>query len=284
MRQKHLPFLFLLGGGLFASGSATALPFFFSTGNPDGRMATVSRPDSPGKMETESADDFVLGSTTSITSASFTGLITNAGTATIGEVRVEIYRVFPADSNIARTPAVPTRVNSPSDVEFTDRDTATGNLNFSVTTLSASFTANNSVQNGINKIPNQRTGGEGSVTGQEARFDITFTTPILLPADHYFFVPQVQVDGGEFYWLSAPRPIVPPGTPFPPSSADLQSWIRNQSLDPDWLRVGTDIIGGTPAPTFNAVFSLDGTTVPEPSTLALLGGGFVLLPRFRKRR
>jgi len=44
----------------------------------------------------ESADDFVLTGPTSITSATFTGLLTGGTTpANIGEVRVEIYRVFP---------------------------------------------------------------------------------------------------------------------------------------------------------------------------------------------
>ena len=33
-------------------------------------------------------------------------------------------------------------------------------------------------------------------------------------------------------------------------------WIRNSNLDPDWLRVGTDIVGGT---TFNGTFSLIGS-------------------------
>ena len=97
--------------------------------------------------------------------------------------------------------------------------------------------------------------------------------PFLLPADHYFFVPYVQVSGGEFYWLSAPKPIVAPGTPFSP---DLQTWIRNENLDPDWLRVGTDIIGpgtGGVAPTFNGVFSLEGGPVPEPATILLCAAG-----------
>ena len=78
------------------------------------------------------------------------------GGATIGEVRVEIYRVFPDDSDVGRTsgspvfstPEVPTRVNSPSDVEFVDRDTASGNLTFTTTLLNASFTAANSVMPG----------------------------------------------------------------------------------------------------------------------------------------
>jgi hypothetical protein len=37
-------------------------------------------------------------------------------------------------------------------------------------------------------------------------------------------------------------------------------WIRNADLDPDWLRVGTDIVGGSPPPTFNGTFSLWGET------------------------
>ena len=45
-------------------------------------------------------------------------------------------------------------------------------------------------------------------------------------------------------------------------------------LDPDWLRVGTDIVGGMPAPTFNAAFSLSGSTIPEPSTWAMMLIGF----------
>ena len=41
--------------------------FFFSTGNPDGKMATGSRPSSGGNIEIESADDFVLTQATNIT-------------------------------------------------------------------------------------------------------------------------------------------------------------------------------------------------------------------------
>ena len=56
-------------GGTARAGST----FFFSTGDPDGRIATATRPSSPGKIEVESADDFVLTSHTSLTSATFTG-------------------------------------------------------------------------------------------------------------------------------------------------------------------------------------------------------------------
>ena len=86
-------------------------------------------------------------------------------------------------------------------------------------------------------------------------------------------MPQVEIvePNGDFFWLSAPRPIVPPGTPFPAGFTDLQAWTRDQFLDPDWLRVGTDIVGGSPAPTFNMTFSLSGEAVPEPSSYILLG-------------
>jgi hypothetical protein len=145
-------------------------------------------------------------------------------------------------------------------------------LSFSTSVLNTSFTAANSVINGINPFPNQTTNGEGAVTGVETQFSVNFSPPFDLAAGHYFFVPQVEVVGaGDFLWLSAPRPIVPPGTPFPPGFTDLQSWIRNDNLAPDWSRIGTDIVGGATPPTFNATFSLDGQAVPEPSALALLG-------------
>jgi hypothetical protein len=36
-------------------------------------------------------------------------------------------------------------------------------------------------------------------------------------------------------------------------------WIRNADLDPDWLRVGTDIVDDALPPTFNGSFLLSGT-------------------------
>jgi hypothetical protein len=259
---------------------------FFSTGQPDGLMATASRPASTGQLETESADDFILNQTTDINSATFTGLLANlpgqTGSVTpadVGQIRVEIYHVFPVDSDTARTsgaptfstPQVPTRVNSPSDVELDDRDTAKGGLVYTTDVLSTSFTAKNSVDTGINPKPNQTTGGEGAVTGEEVRFNVTFATPFTLPAGHYFFVPQVQVNNGRFLWLSAPFPVTAPGgTPFTP---DLQEWIRNSNLDPDWLRVGTDIVGGTIK--FNGSFSLSGDISEAPlSVLSVASGPF----------
>jgi len=279
---------------LLWSGRASAVPFFFSTGNPDGSIATGSRPSSPGKLEIESADDFVVtgANTLKLTGASFQGLLpTGASLSSVTDVRVEIYRVFPADSDVGRTSGpptfstsqVPTRVNSPSDVELNSRDSSAGSLTFTPAVVAASFTAANSVLNGIHPIPGFHTGGEGPVTGQQVSFNVSFTTPFTLPADHYFFVPQVQLSSGDFFWLSAARPIVPPGTPFPLGVTDLQSWIRNSDLDPDWLRIGTDIVGGT---TFNAAFALSGDLepVPEPATLLLWGTTMAALGLAARRR
>jgi len=243
-------------------------------------------------MEIEAGDDFVLTSDTSISSATFTGLLT--GNETVGQVRVEIYRVFPLDSDVGRTSGpptfstdlVPTRVNSPSDVEFADRDSASANLSFSTIDLGA-FSVSNSVQpGGIHPKPEQTTGGNGALTGEEVEFNVQFATPFDLQAGHYFFVPQVEVTdpNGDFYWLSAPRPITPPGTPFPMGSTDLQAWTRDEGLAPDWLRVGTDIVGEQPAPTFNMTFSLTGQAVPEPSSIVLLVSGFLAIVGISRKK
>jgi hypothetical protein len=284
--HAHLAFSVALIG-LLPAMPAAADTFFFSTGDPDGKVATAARPDTNEKFEIESADDFILGGTTAITSASFTGLIAGAPLTSIGDVRVEIYRVFPKDSDLGRTsgaptfstPQVPTRVNSPSDVAFAERDTASSNLSFSTTDL-GSFTASNSVQpGGIHGAPGSDTGGDGAITGEEVKFDVTFTTPFTLAADHYFFAPQVEVTdaGGNFFWLSAPKPITSGAGPLP---GDLQSWTRDEALDPDWLRVGTDIMGQGP---FNAAFSVSGSVIPETSTWVMLLMGFGGLALARRR-
>jgi hypothetical protein len=240
---------------------AAAETFFFSTGNPDGRIATLSRVASGAKIETETADDFVLTQNTRITQATFVGLLPPGTPASaVTEVEIELYRVFPNDSANPPSGMVVTRINSPADVEIgaATRDSSAGSLTFTASILSPAFTVANTVVNGINKSPNQFTGGEGPATGEEVLISVNFTPPIDLPADHYFFRPEVLVTGADFLWLSAPRPIVPPGTPFPPGATDLQSWIRNANLKPDWSRIGTDITGQGP---FNAAFSLSGIAI-----------------------
>ena len=247
----------------------SAAPFFFTTGSPNGLLGALSRRPSPGNVETETADDFVLEETTVITHATIFGLIPpGTPVENIRDVEVEVYHVFSLDSDVDRTSGpptfsttqVPTRVNSPADVEI---DTATrartaGTLTTSAEVLDGSFTVGSTVVNNISV----HAGSEGSAVGEEVKITITFTSPIVLPPGHYFFRPEVLLTGGNFLYLSGQRPLVPP-----PFSPDLQAWIRNSNLTPDWLRIGTDIIDGAPtAPTFNMAFSLTGETVREVGT------------------
>jgi hypothetical protein len=244
--------------------------FLFSTNVPDGKIATISEPPNThnSHVEFESADDFVLGTETVIQHASFTGLLTGGATLKdVNNVFLTIYRVFNNDSDLTRTPAVPTRTNSPADNEIDNFDSLVGDLQFQAHVVNANFTAQNSISS-KDKI-SVNSGGNGQATGAEAEFDVTFNAPLDLPAGHYFFVPKVGLTdkapaAADFLWLSAPRPITPPGTPFPPGTTDLQSWMRfDPGLAPDWLRIGADVIGGT---TFNASFTLSGQTLPPHIT------------------
>lgn len=263
----------LVAGALLAP-PVWADPFFFSTGNPDGKIGTLSRPAGNGHIQTETADDFILNRNTSITQASIFGLLpSGTSLASIANIEVEIYHVFPRDSAFPPSGNVFTRVNSPSDVEIASatRDGIAGTLGFSAALLNARFSVLNTVVNGIHKFPNQFTGGEGPATGEEVLINILFNTPIVLGPDHYFFRPEVELTNGTFLYLSAPKPITGGSGPFDP---DLQSWIRNDDLVPDWSRIGSDITGQGP---FNAAFSLTGETIPEPATLGLVGLGAILM-------
>ncbi|HEY3623047.1 MAG TPA: PEP-CTERM sorting domain-containing protein [Roseiarcus sp.] len=264
--------------GCLCAMPAAADAFSFSTGKPDGRIGTLSRPASAGGIQTETADDFILGHATSITKATFYGLIPTG--SSVSQVEIEFYHVFPGDSNTVRTPNVPTRKNSPGDVEIgsATRDSAAGNLTFGSSLVSSSFNVLNTVVNGINPFPDQFTGGEGLATGEEVLINVDFTTPVDLPADHYFFRPEALLSSGNFLFLSAAGPSLFTG--------DLQSWTRNDNLAPDWLRIGTDITQQGP---FDAAFSLTGTVIPEPSTWAMMllgfaGLGFAAYRHARKAR
>ncbi|HSE23888.1 MAG TPA: hypothetical protein VLB68_19620 [Pyrinomonadaceae bacterium] len=244
--------------------------FSFSTGSPDGKLGAVSRPNGSQGPETETADDFVLTQSTVISGATIHGLLkaTGASVPSVAGVEVEIYHVFKLDSDENRTTGaptfstdkVPTRVNSPSDVEIdpATRDSGDGSLSFITNQISA-FQVQNTVIDKINLKPQQLTLGEGPATGEQVAIDITFDTPLFLQPGHYFFRPEVEVIGGNFLFLSSPRS----GTPFPDGTNDLQAWIRNTNLKPDWLRIGTDIVG---AGTFNMTFSLSGNEIPEAGT------------------
>jgi hypothetical protein len=272
MKTRTTATLLTLVFAAYFAAAARADRFSFSTGSPDGKLGALSRPAGSQGVETETADDFVLTQATVVSGATIHGLIP-AGFAisSVARVEVEIYHVFPNDSDVGRTsgpptfstPNVPTRVNSPSDheIQVATRDSNDSTLRFIATQIS-DFQVQNTVVNGINKVPNQLTHGEGPASGEQVEIDITFNPPLFLPAGHYFFRPEVEVSGGNFLFLSAPRPITS-GTPFPPGTTDLQAWIRNANLNPDWLRIGGDIVGGV---TFNMTFSLTGNTVPGAGT------------------
>jgi hypothetical protein len=246
-----------LSVGLWLATPAWANTFFFSTGNPDGKLGALSRPAGSLGLETETADDFFLTQATVVKGATIHGLIPG-GTAVSGiaRVEVEIYHIFPIDSDAVRAQNVPSRQNSPSDVEIdaATHDSSNGSLSFTATGISP-FTVQSTVVKGITPM----THGDGPASGEQVEIDIVFNAPIFLPAGHYFFRPEVQLSNGNFLFLSAPKPITS-GTAFPAGTTDLQAWIRNASLAPDWLRIGTDIIGSG---AFNMTFSLAGNTIPE---------------------
>jgi hypothetical protein len=236
-------------------------PFFFTTGAPDGLIGGMSEPDNAHNNhdELETADDFVLPSQTELDQMTFTGLLTGGAQVTdVSNVFIEIYQVFPKDSNTARTPKVPTRVNSPGDVAFVERDSLDNKVSFTTTVLSNSF----NIANSVDSTARIAVGGASTpvpISGVEVQFNAAFTPPLDLAPGQYFFVPHVGLSAtapanSHFLWLSSPLPIQPPGTPFTP---DLQAWERDDAVKPDWLRLGADIVGGT---TFNESFSLTGKT------------------------
>src|SRR6266700_3908391 len=193
--------------GVLATASLWAQPFSFTPGAPDGRLGALSRRASPGKLETETADDFILQQTTVINKATIIGLVPQ-GTSldNIKDVEIEMYHVFPGDSAFPPSGNVPSRVNSPSDVEIgtATRAKSSGSLTFTASALNSNFFVANTVVNGINKLPNVvRTMGEGPAMGDEVKIDITFTSPIILEQGHYFFRPAALLVSRDFLYLSA---------------------------------------------------------------------------------
>ena len=278
MKRSQVMRFGLLPLTIFAT-SAFAETVLYNNDIPDGKVATLTRPASSGFSERETADDFLLSANSRITGGSFTGLLP-AG-AKITDINVEIYGVV---TNEIVNRNVPTRVNSPTNDALLTQDLSEG-------LVFHTHTQNNNVQVGNSVVDNIKpgatsavtiTGGEGPKSGEEVRIEFTLTKPFDLKSGHYFFVPQVQLDNGNFLWLSAAKPATAFGsTPF---AGDLQTWIRNDpGIAPDWERVAVDVIGGAPPTPYNAAFRLIGT-VPEPTTLGMLVGGLIAMGAWSQRR
>src|SRR5262249_36362578 len=144
----------ITAAGMGLATSASAAPFFFTTGNPDGLLGALARSESPGKLETETADDFILDQTTVIRGATITRLGRRADDEGIANVAVEVYHRFHEDPLDKFPPSgnVPSRTNSPSDneIDTATRDAKDRTLSFSYSSLNANFSVSNTVINGIN--------------------------------------------------------------------------------------------------------------------------------------
>src|SRR3954452_8895002 len=137
--------------GLLTATPALAASFTFDNGSPEGLIGTLSRPAGAGHIQTETADDFTLGAATSLTSATFTGLLP-AGTplASITNVEIEFYHLFPADSANPPSGNVPTRAGSPADVEIASatREAAAGTLSFTSSLINPTYAVANHLGEG----------------------------------------------------------------------------------------------------------------------------------------
>ena len=150
----------ILGQGIAAATPVT----LYSNLTVTNGMAAASHPPLSGSgVENEAADDFVLGGGALVSEIKFIGLLTSGSLISLGRT----WSFTASSRTTARSPPdgrVPTRTNSPSDVAFDERG-ASDFSSVTVTTLAPSFTATNSVNNGIHPSPGQTTGGEGPVTG-----------------------------------------------------------------------------------------------------------------------
>ena len=98
--MKKLILLALFSASFIAARIDAQVTVLYNNDFPTSDMAAATRPESAGKFEIESADDFLLPTGAHITSATFTGLLPSGfQIPSVASVRVEIYRVFPDDSN-----------------------------------------------------------------------------------------------------------------------------------------------------------------------------------------
>jgi len=132
----------------FPAGVLLALLTGTASGNPIYKSGDLDEIGSSGESWTvaESSDELLVTSTSALSRAALTGLITDA-------------------SNFA--PSLPESLQPPASTEH----------------------------------------NECSMTGTGALFNVCFGIPSLLPIGHYYFMPQVSVANGEFYWLFESKPV-----------------------------------------------------------------------------
>src|SRR6185369_13073720 len=95
---------YIITVALALTGALAGSPITIAdTGGANNLIAVASRPDSGGgTFEIEAADDFIVntGGGAMITGGTFTGLLTGGvSVPAVQNVDIEVYRVFPLDSN-----------------------------------------------------------------------------------------------------------------------------------------------------------------------------------------
>eukprot|EP00276_Gloeochaete_wittrockiana_P020763 CAMPEP_0184340876 /NCGR_PEP_ID=MMETSP1089-20130417/9515_1 /TAXON_ID=38269 ORGANISM="Gloeochaete wittrockiana, Strain SAG46.84" /NCGR_SAMPLE_ID=MMETSP1089 /ASSEMBLY_ACC=CAM_ASM_000445 /LENGTH=282 /DNA_ID=CAMNT_0026668891 /DNA_START=230 /DNA_END=1078 /DNA_ORIENTATION=+ len=250
--------------------------FQFSTGNPDGRFASNIQIDGP---EWESADDFAVCTPKDLASGSVYVLLPKKVNPLIhiAQAHFEIYRIFPNDS-APFDGKVPSRTNSPSDVDLSPmaRDTASGNLRVFPRLVKTSYSVSNSVFRRMFKLPaNVTTGGDGPLTGSLYEFNFVFKNPVSLPVGRFFAVFQLKYTSAGASLATFPPLAVSAAGPTP-GTGDLQSWGRKRgstattNIFNDWERFGTDVVGG--GVKYNIAFSLTGCISTDASVPPAKGG------------
>ena len=232
-----------IAAGLALATPAFAGDFFFTTGNADGLLGALSRSDSPGKVETETADDFVLTQTTIISGATIVGLV-NAAVANITNVEVEVYNRFRWTRSVSSVGATCSRASTrrrtsksmpPRAMEAWERSVLPQRQ------LSANF--HRTEHRGKRHQPESEPAGPAArvaTSGAEVE-DHHHVHQADPSARRSLFLSPGGVGGG---WRF-PVAVGAAGRSWRParrSRSDLQAWIRNARLAPDWVRIGTDVI------------------------------------------
>ena len=202
---------------------------FSQHGTPDGLLGALSQPASTGHLETETTNNFLLTDTDAHRSGDH-HQVDPVGNCPGEYSATSRSRSITSSRGLGR-PLGERALHSQLTRGCRDRHHHARweprNARFQHSLLDE-LSVLNTVMDGINRAPTNVTDGEGPASGTVVQITITFIPD--RPAGgitHYFFHQEVQVAGGDFLYLSAPKPIVAPGTPV---TGDFQAWIRNSDL------------------------------------------------------